>query len=144
MRDDVWSLLLSLPVIFYSCAIFFEGAWAALRARTLDMMVLVAVAVGAGWLYSVGVTLTGGGEVFYEAASVLTTFVLLGHWFEMRARGGANDAIRTLLELAPPMAVVLRNDPEIVVSTADVQVGDLLLIRPGAKIPVDGTVEDGH
>jgi P-type Cu2+ transporter len=85
LRDDVWSLLLSLPVIFYSCAIFFQGAWAALRARALDMMVLVAVAVGAGWLYSVGVTLTGGGEVFYEAASVLAAFVLLGHWFETRA-----------------------------------------------------------
>jgi P-type Cu2+ transporter len=89
LRDDVWSLLLSLPVIFYSCWIFFDGAVRALRARTLDMMVLVAVAVGAGWLYSVFVTLTGGGEVFYEAASVLAAFVLLGHWFEMRARGGA-------------------------------------------------------
>ena len=109
LRDDVFSLLLSLPVIFYSAWIFFDGAYRALRARTLDMMVLVAVGVGAGWLYSVGVTLfTGGGEVFYEAATVLTAFVLLGHWFEMRARGGANDAIRTLLELAPPKAVVLR------------------------------------
>ena len=55
------------------------------------------------------VTLTGGGEVFYEAATVLTAFVLLGHWFEMRARGGANDAIRALLDLAPPQAVVLRD-----------------------------------
>lgn len=144
LRDDVFTLVLSLPVVFYSAWIFFDGAWRALRARTLDMMVLVAVAVGAGWLYSVGVTLTGGGEVFYEAASVLTTFVLLGHWFEMRARGGANDAIRTLLELAPPMAVVLRDGEPVEVPTAEVTVGDLLLIRPGAKIPVDGTVEDGH
>jgi Cu2+-exporting ATPase len=144
LRDDVFTFLLSLPVVFYSAWIFFDGAWRALRARTLDMMVLVAVAVGAGWLYSVGVTLTGGGEVFYEAASVLTTFVLLGHWFEMRARGGANDAIRTLLELAPPMAVVLRDGEPAEIPTAEVVVGDLLLIRPGAKIPVDGTVEDGH
>ena len=105
LRDDVFRLILSLPVIFYSAWIFFDGAWRALRARTLDMMVLVAVAIGAGWLYSVYVTLTGGGEVFYEAAAVLAAFVLLGHWFEMRARGGANDAIRALLELAPPMAV---------------------------------------
>jgi Cu2+-exporting ATPase len=144
LRDDVWSLLLSLPVIFYSCSIFFTGAWAALRARTLDMMVLVAVAVGAGWLYSVGVTLTGGGEVFYEAASVLATFVLLGHWFEMRARGGANDAIRTLLDLAPPKAVVLRDRETIEIPTAEVVVGDLVLVRPGAKIPVDGVVEAGE
>lgn len=144
LRDDVFTLLLSVPVVFYSAWIFFDGAWRALRQRTLDMMVLVAVAVGAGWLYSVGVTLSGGGDVFYEAASVLTTFVLLGHWFEMRARGGANDAIRTLLELAPPMAVVLRDGQPVEIPTAQVAVGDLVLIRPGSKIPVDGIVVDGH
>ncbi|GEL18147.1 copper-translocating P-type ATPase [Pseudonocardia asaccharolytica DSM 44247 = NBRC 16224] len=144
LRDDVFSLLLSLPVIGYSSWIFFDGAYRALRARTLDMMVLVAVAIGAGWSYSLGVTLTGGGEVFYEAAAVLAAFVLLGHWFEMRARGGANDAIRALLELAPPMAVVLRDGQEVEVPTAAVRVGDLLLIRPGAKIPVDGVVTDGE
>jgi len=143
LRDDVFSLLLSLPVVFYSAWIFFDGAWRALRARTLDMMVLVAVAVGAGWLYSLGITLTGGGEVFYEAATVLTAFVLLGHWFEMRARGGANDAIRTLLDLAPPQALVIRDGEPVEISTADVVVGDLLLVRPGAKIATDGVVEEG-
>jgi P-type Cu2+ transporter len=143
LREDVFALLLSLPVVFYSAWIFFDGAYRALKARTLDMMVLVAVAVGAGWLYSVGVTLTGGGEVFYEAATVLTAFVLLGHWFEMRARGGANDAIRSLLDLAPPMAVVLRDGEPVEVPTAEVVVGDLLLIRPGARVPVDGVVDDG-
>ena len=144
LRDDVFSLILSLPVIFYSAWIFFDGAYRALRARTLDMMVLVAVAVGAGWGYSLVVTLTGGGEVFYEAATVLTAFVLLGHWFEMRARGGANDAVRALLDLAPPRAVVLRDGREVEVPTAEVVAGDLLLVRPGAKIPVDGVVEDGE
>jgi P-type Cu2+ transporter len=144
LRDDAFSLLLSLPVVFYSGWIFFAGAWAALRARTLDMMVLVAVAIAAGWLYSVGVTLTGGGEMFYEAAAVLTAFVLLGHWVEMRARGGANDAVRALLELSPPRAVVVRDGVETEVPTADVLVGDLLLVRPGAKIPVDGLVEAGE
>jgi P-type Cu2+ transporter len=143
LRQDVWALLLSLPVIFYSCSIFFTGAIRALRARTLDMMVLVAVAVGAGWLYSLVVTATGGGEVFYEAATVLAAFVLLGHWFEMRARGGANDAIRTLLDLAPPKALVVRNTEPVEIPTAEVVVGDLLLVRPGAKIAVDGVVVDG-
>ena len=144
LRDDVFSLLVSVPVIFYSAWIFFDGAFRALRARTLDMMVLVAVAVGAGWLYSLWVTFTGGGDVFYEAATVLTAFVLLGHWFEMRARGGANEAVRTLLELAPPIALVVRDGEPVEVPTADVVVGDLLLIRPGAKIPVDGVVESGE
>ncbi|MGH8915514.1 MAG: heavy metal translocating P-type ATPase [Acidimicrobiia bacterium] len=144
LRDDVFGLLLSLPVVFWSGWIFLEGAVAALRRRTLDMMVLVAVAIGAGWVYSLVVTLTGGGDVFYEAAAMLAVFVLLGHWFEMRARDGANDAIRTLLNLAPPMAVVIRDTETLEVPTAEVAVGDLLLIRPGARVPVDGVVEDGE
>ena len=144
LRDDVFALVLSLPVVFWASWIFFAGAGAALRRRTLDMMVLVAVAIGAGWLYSVVITLGGGGDVFYEAAAMLAVFVLLGHWFEMRARGGANDAIRTLMDLAPPMAVVLRDGEEVEVATSDVQTGDLVLVRPGARIPVDGMVEDGE
>ena len=144
LRDDVFQLLLSLPVVSWSAWIFFDGAFRALRARTLDMMVLVAVAVGSGWLYSLGVTLTGGGDVFYEAIAVLTSFVLLGHWFEMRARGGATDAIRKLLDLAPPTALVVRDGDPVEVPTSEVVVGDLVLVRPGAKVPVDAVVEDGE
>src|SRR5215216_4416225 len=143
LDHDVWQLLLSLPVVLYASSIFFTGALAALRARTLDMMVLVAVAIGVGWLYSVAATFFIEGEVFYEAAGMLATFVLLGHWFEMRARGGANDAIRTLLDLAPPKAVVIRDGETVEVPTAEVQVGDLLLVRPGSKVPVDAVVEEG-
>jgi P-type Cu2+ transporter len=142
--DDLWQFFLSLPVIFYSSSIFFTGAWKALRAKTLDMMVLVAVAIGTAFIYSVAATFWIEGDVFYEAAAFLAAFVLLGHWFEMRARGGANDAIRALLDLAPPMAVVIRDGEEREVPTAEVQVGDLLLIRPGAKVPVDAEVLDGE
>ena len=117
---DVWQFLLSLPVVLYASSIFFTGAVAALRNRTLDMMVLVAVAIGTGWLYSVAATFFIEGDVFYEAAGMLATFVLLGHWFEMRARGGANDAIRALLDLAPPKAVVLRDGEPVEVPTAEV------------------------
>jgi Cu2+-exporting ATPase len=144
MRSDVWQLLLSLPVVFYSSQIFFVGAYRALRAKTLDMMVLVAVAIGTGWLYSVAATFWIDGEVFYEASAFLATFVLLGHWFEMRARGGANDAIRALLDLAPPKAVVIRDGNELELPTAEVVVGDLLLIRPGAKVAVDAVIEEGE
>ena len=142
--NDVWEFLLSLPVIFYSSWIFFRGAYVALRARTLDMMVLVAVAIGTGWLYSVAATFFIEGEVFYEAAAFLAAFVLLGHWFEMRARGGANDAIRALLDLAPPKAIVIRDGLELEIPTAEVAVGDILLIRPGAKVAVDGEVLEGE
>jgi P-type Cu2+ transporter len=144
MSDDLWQFFLSLPVIFYSSWIFFRGAYLALRARTLDMMVLVAVAIGTGWIYSVAATFWIEGEVFYEAAAFLAAFVLLGHWFEMRARGGANDAIRALLDLAPPKAVVIRDGKELEIPTAEVAVGDLLLIRPGAKVPVDAEVLEGE
>ena len=141
-RKD-WQLLLSLPVL-YAARMFFSGAVRALGQRTLDMNVLVAVAIGVSWLYSAAVTFGLSGDVFYDAGGMLATFVLLGHWFEMRARGGASDAIRTLLDLAPPMAVVLRGGEPAEVPTAEVAVGDLLLIRPGAKVPVDAQVIEGQ
>jgi Cu2+-exporting ATPase len=122
MGDDLWQLFLSVPVIFYSSWIFFAGAWKALRAKTLDMMVLVAVAIGTAFVYSVAATFWIEGEVFYEAAAFLAAFVLLGHWFEMRARDGE----------------------EVEVPTAEVEVGDLLLVRPGAKVPVDAEVLEGE
>src|SRR6266498_5594529 len=144
IRDDLWQLVLSLPVIFYSSTIFFVGAWKALRAKTLDMMVLVAVAIGTAFVYSVAATFWIEGDVFYEAAAFLATFVLLGHWFEMRARGGANDAVRALLDLAPPKAIVIRGGRELELPTAEVTVGDLLLIRPGSKVAVDAQVLEGE
>jgi Cu2+-exporting ATPase len=143
MRTDVLSLLLSLPVVFYSSMLFFRGAVAALRNRNLDMMVLVATSIGVGFLYSVAVVLGLEGEHFFEAIALLATFVLFGHWMEMRARAGASDAVRALLDLAPPMAVVLRDGEPVEVPTAEVQVGDLLLVRPGSKVPVDAVVEEG-
>jgi len=144
LRDDVFQLIMSLPVVLWASGIFFSGALSALRRKTLDMMVLVAVAIAAGWTYSLAITFTGGGDVFYEASTMLTAFVLLGHWFEMRARGGANDAIRTLMNLTPPKAVVIRDGVETEVATSEVLVGDLLLVKPGSKLPVDGTVIDGE
>jgi Cu2+-exporting ATPase len=143
MRTDVLSLLLSTPVVFYSSAIFFRGAISALRNRTLDMMVLVATSITAGFVYSVAVVLGLEGEHFFEAIALLAAFVLFGHWMEMRARAGASDAVRALLDLAPPMAVVLREGEPVEVPTAEVQVGDLLLVRPGSKVPVDALVEEG-
>lgn len=108
------------------------------------MAVLVMLSVGTGYLFSVGSTFIYGGPQFYEAASVLLVFVLLGHWLEMRARAGASAAIRALLDLAPPMTAVLRDGREIEVPTAEVRVGDVVVIRPGNKIPVDGQVLEGE
>ncbi|MGQ0671129.1 MAG: heavy metal translocating P-type ATPase [Actinomycetota bacterium] len=144
IRTDIVSLALSLPVVLYSSAIFFRGAVSALRNRTLDMMVLVATSIGVGWTYSVLVVLGLPGEHFYEAVSLLAAFVLFGHWMEMRARAGASDAVRALLDLAPPMAAVIRDGEPVEVPTAEVKVGALLLVRPGSKVPVDAVVEEGE
>src|SRR4029077_11863689 len=85
----------------------------------------------------------GGGDVFYEASTVLCAFVLLGHWLEMRARGSAAAAFRALWNLTPPQAVVIRDGEQVEAPTSEVAVGDLLLIKPGARVPVDAVVEEG-
>src|SRR5260370_14287508 len=109
MRDDVFQLILSLPVIAYSARVFFDGAISALRARTLDMNVLVGTAIAAGWSYSVIVTLRGGGGVFYEASTPLSAFVVLGPSLQMRARGRAHPAGPGLFSPPPPQATAPPN-----------------------------------
>lgn len=140
---NVFAFLLATPPILYSGWIFYTGAWRALKNRTLNMAVLVALSVLAGYLFSIGATFFFESEVFYEASVLLLVFVLLGHWLEMRARAGASQAIQALLNLAPPKATVIRDGQEIEIPTSDVLVDDVVLIRPGNKIPVDGIVIEG-
>src|SRR5579884_3336323 len=140
---NVWLFLLASAAILYPGWPFVIAAVRAIRNGALNMAVLVVLSVGTGYLFSFGATFFFQGEQFYEAASVLLVFILLGHWLEMRARAGASSAIRALMDLAPPMATVLRNDREVEIPTAEVEVGDLIVIRPGNKIPVDGQVIEG-
>ncbi|MDP2349749.1 MAG: copper-translocating P-type ATPase [Chloroflexota bacterium] len=143
IEANILAFLLATPAVLWSGKMFFVGAWRALRNRTLDMSVLVALSVGSGYLFSVAATFLFAGEVFYEAAVVLLAFVLFGHWLEMRARAGASDAIKTLLTLAPPTATVIRGGDPVEIATADVVIDDVVLIRPGDKVPVDGVVVEG-
>ena len=143
MDPDVLAFLLATPAVLWSGQMFFVGSWRALRNRTLDMNVLVALSVGSGYLFSVAATFLFEGEVFYEAAVVLLTFVLFGHWLEMRARAGASDAIKALLDLTPPKATVIRAGEPLEVPTSEVVLDDVVLIRPGDKVPVDGVVIEG-
>lgn len=140
---NVFAFLLATPPILYSGWIFYAGAWRALKNRTLNMAVLVSLSVLAGYLFSIGATFFFDSEVFYEASVLLLVFVLLGHWLEMRARAGASQAIQALLNLAPPKATVLRDGQELEIPTAEVVLNDVVLIRPGNKIPVDGVVMEG-
>ena len=134
---------LASAAILYPVWPFVVAAVRALRNGILNMAVLVILSVGTGYLFSVGATFFFAGQQFYEAAAVLLVFILLGHWLEMRARAGASEAIRALMDLAPPMATVLHDGQEVEVPTAEVLAGDTVVIRPGNKIPVDGTVIDG-
>jgi Cu2+-exporting ATPase len=141
---DLWLFLLATVAVVYPSWPFFVAAWRALRNGVLNMAVLVVLSVGTGYVFSIGATFFFPGVQFYEAVAVLLVFILLGHWLEMRARAGASEAIRALLDLAPPMAMVLRDGREVELPTAEVLVGDVVVIRPGNKIPVDGEVIEGE
>ncbi len=144
LRLDVWLFLLATVAVIYPSWPFFTAAWRALRNGVLNMAVLIVLSVGTGYVFSIGATFLFPGVQFYEAVAVLLVFILLGHWLEMRARAGASEAIRTLMDLAPPMAMVLRDGREVEVPTAGVLAGDIVVIRPGNKIPVDGEVIEGE
>jgi len=140
---NVFLFLLASAALIYPAWPFVVGAVRALRNGILNMAVLVVLSVGTGYLFSVGATFFFKGDQFYEASAVLLVFVLLGHWLEMRARAGASRAIRALLDLAPPMATVLRDGREVEIPTAEILAGETVVIRPGNKISVDGTVTEG-
>jgi len=143
VSPDLIAFLLATPVMLYGGWPFYVGAYRALKNGSLNMAVLVSIAVLAGYVFSVAATFLFEAEVFYEAAVMLLTFVLLGHWMEMRARSNTSNAIQKLLTLAPSMARVERNGQEMEIPTSEVQVDDIVVIRPGDKVPVDGEVIEG-
>jgi P-type Cu2+ transporter len=136
-------LALATPVVFWCGWMFLSGTVSALRRRKLDMSVLIATGVLAAYLSSVYLTIIGNPTAYYEAAAMLVTFVLFGHWMEMKSRRGTSDALRALFDLTPPMARVVHGGMEMEMPTADVKVGDVLIVRPGEKIPVDARVVEG-
>ena len=140
-----WVLFaLTTPVVFWCGWMFISGAFQALRSRKLDMSVLIAVGVLAAYFASVYLTVIHSKDTFYEAAAMLVTFVLFGHWMEMKSRRGTSDALQALFKLVPPKARVIRGGAETEVPTAEVVQGDLLALRPGDRIPVDGEITEGE
>jgi Cu2+-exporting ATPase len=137
-------LLFSTPVVWWAGWPFIGGAVRSLRHRQLNMSVLIATGVLAAWGFSLLITLLGQGDTFYEAAAMLVTFVLFGHWMEMKSRRGTTDALRALFDLVPPTATVLRGGSEQQIPTSDVVVGDRIRLRPGYKTPVDGALVEGN
>jgi P-type Cu2+ transporter len=141
-----WIMLaFSTPVALWLSSVFHLGAWEALRSRVLNMSVLVSLGVLVSYVASVGLTfLAPGTETYYEAAVMLASFLLFGHWMEMKARRGSSDAVRKLLELTPQQATVERDGRAVSIPAGAVVVGDVIVLRPGDKAPVDGEVMDGE
>jgi len=153
----VWiQLLLTSPVVLWGGWPFFQRGWASIASRHLNMFTLIALGTGAAYLYSLAATLVpevfpksfrtdaGGVPVYFEAAAVIVTLVLMGQVLELRARHQTGTAIRALLGLAPHTARRVREDgSEEDVPLNDVRPGDRLRVRPGEKVPVDGVVLDG-
>ena len=157
MRTSMWvQLALTTPVVLWGGWPFFDRMWASLKTRNLNMFTLIGLGVGVAYGYSVVGTLaprifpesirTMGGfvPIYFEAAAVITTLVLLGQVLELRARAATGEAIRALLGLAPKTARRVVDGREEDVPLSDVRVGDLLRVRPGEKVPVDGVVVEGR
>ena len=140
-----WLLfILTTPVFFYSGWIFLYSTYKALIAKTLNMAVLIAVGITAAYGFSVVLTILGSSDSYYEAAALLITFVLFGHWMEMKSRRGTTDALQALFNLVPPQARLLKNGQEKLVPTSQVKISDILILKPGDKVPVDGEITQGE
>ena len=150
----VWTLFLlsgvaALGVLVYSGRQFFTGAIAAFRHRSADMNTLIALGTGAAWAYSSvailwpGLFPEGTTQPFYDVATVVTTLVVLGQAIEVRAKGRTSEAIKKLIGLQAKTARVLRGDHEVEIAVEDVEVGDVVVVRPGEKVPVDGVIVHG-
>ena len=144
LSKDIFLFLLATPAVLYGGWVFYIGAWRALKHGVFNMAVLVSLSVLAGYSFSVGATFFFKAETFYEALAMLLVFILTGHWLEMRARSGASNADKALLKLTPPQTTVIRNGQPVEVPTSEVAMNDIVLIRPGDKIPVDGDVTEGE
>ncbi len=141
-----WVLLvLTTPIVFWTGSIFITGTYYSLKAKKLNMAVLIATGVLAAYLFSVLLTLIRPeSETFYEAAALLVTFVLFGHWMEMKSRRGTSDALRALFDLVPPKANVIRGGKEMSIPSAEIVHNDIVVLRPGDKVPVDGEITSGE
>ena len=142
--------LLTTPLIFGPARQFFVNSWRGLRHGLTDMNLLYATGIGAAYGIAVINTLFpdagfgGEGATFFESAALLTAFIVLGRWLEALTRGRTSEAIRKLMKLQPKVARVIRNGQEEEMAADEVEVGDLILVRPGESIPVDGVVKEGY
>ena len=134
---------LTTPVVFWSGGTFFAKAWRLAKQRTANMDTLIALGVGSAYGYSLPALFRRRGHLYFEAGAAIITFVLLGRFLEERAKGKAGEAIRKLVDLQPQTATLIRDGQEMIIPVDDCVIDDVLLVRPGEKIPTDGVVIQG-
>ncbi|MEE4260333.1 MAG: HAD-IC family P-type ATPase, partial [Bacteroidales bacterium] len=154
----IWNwieFVLATPVLFYSSWVFFKRGWSSIVRWTPNMWTLISIGVGAAYVFSVFALLLpgifppqflddqGNVHIYFEAVAVILTLVLLGQVLELRAHSKTNSAIKALLGLVPPVARVIRNGVEEEIPLEAVVAGDILKVKPGEKVPVDGVIEEG-
>src|SRR6267142_5767819 len=139
----VFGFLFATPVVWWGGLPFISAACRALRRGEANMMTLIALGILVSYVYSVASTFIFKGEVFYDAAAMLTSFSLAGHWLEMRSRFATGKAVEALLTLVPATAIVKREGVETEIPLEQVVVGDEIVVRPGSRVPVDGEVISG-
>ena len=136
--------LLATPVQFYAGAQFYQGAWSALKNKSASMDTLIALGTTAAYLYSAYLIFVAGQDTqYFEISAVLITLVLMGKLLERKAKGRTSEAIRKLMNLAPKTATVIHNNEEIIVNVEELKVGDVILVKPGERVPVDGVIISG-
>jgi len=141
---DIIIWILATPVQGGAAWHMYVSAFTALRGWSANMDTLIVLGTSAAYLYSVYAVLAGVEGTYFEVAAILITIVLFGRWLEARAKGKTSEAIKRLIGLKPKTATVLRKGKEMKIPVDDVQVGDLVIVKPGEKVPVDGVVEEGH
>jgi len=141
---DILLVLVASVVVLYGGSVFYKGSLKSIRIHTLDMNVLVTIALLSGYLYSVGATFLFEAPDFYWEISTLAAFLLFGHWMEMKAARSAAGALKELVKLIPPTANLVKNGEIVEIPTSELKVGDILLVKPGGKIPIDGVVVEGE
>jgi len=138
----MWAL--ATPVQFIVGWPMYKSAFVSLKAKTANMDTLIVMGTSAAYFYSVYVVLIGEGHVYFEASAVLITIVIFGRWLEAKAKGRTSDAIKSLIGLKPKIATVIRGGKEIKIKVDDVKLGDIIIVKPGEKIPVDGVIVEGY
>lgn len=150
----ILQFIFATPVIIWAGSQFFKAAWSNLKHKTTDMNTLIAVGTGSAYAFSSFAVfypsffekagMKTGGQIYFEVAAIIITLILLGRYLEEKAKGKTSEALKKLIGLQAKKAIVIKNGREVEIDISEVQIGDVIVVKPGSKIPIDGTIVEGH